>query len=203
MSTARLLPLRGALRASLHLPRTTFPRPSIAPAVFAACALTPPQRRHNTIPSHPSAPASNPTPTKQYTFDDVRPSLPPCSSPSLQPPPPTNSPLQIKSLSTSPTPTRILIDVREPHEYTAGHIPTALNVPIASQPDGLFLPADEFATRFGFEKPKHDDEVVFYCKAGVRSAAAAGIARQAGWGRVGEYKGSWGEWERKGGERAS
>jgi rhodanese-related sulfurtransferase len=44
-------------------------------------------------------------------------------------------------------------------------------------------------------------EVVFYCKAGVRSRAAARLAR--GWEgegvRVGEYKGSWVEWVGRGG----
>jgi rhodanese-related sulfurtransferase len=34
--------------------------------------------------------------------------------------------------------------------------------------------------RFGFAKPPKGKEVVFFCKAGVRSSAAAGIARQAG-----------------------
>ena len=50
-------------------------------------------------------------------------------------------------------------------------------------------------------KPKSDTEVIFYCKAGVRSRAAAGMAREAGYERVGEYPGSWMDWERKGGER--
>jgi rhodanese-related sulfurtransferase len=42
---------------------------------------------------------------------------------------------------------------------------------------------------------------VFFCKAGVRSKAAAELARQAGWGKTGEYKGSWLDWEGKGGEK--
>lgn len=41
---------------------------------------------------------------------------------------------------------------------------------------------------------------MFYCKAGVRSRAAAGLARQGGWKRVGEYSGSWLDWEKRGGE---
>jgi rhodanese-related sulfurtransferase len=40
---------------------------------------------------------------------------------------------------------------------------------------------------------------VFYCKAGVRSRAAAELARQAGWEKVGEYPGSWLDWEKNGG----
>ncbi|KAF2817440.1 Rhodanese-like protein [Mytilinidion resinicola] len=94
----------------------------------------------------------------------------------------------------------VLIDVREPPEFAAGAIPTALNLPISSQPDALFLPPDEFEDRFGFQKPDIGKEVVFYCKAGVRSAAAAQLARQGGWERVGEYRGSWLDWERRGGK---
>lgn len=41
---------------------------------------------------------------------------------------------------------------------------------------------------------------MFYCKAGVRSAAAAQLARQVGFERVGEYQGSWLDWEKKGGK---
>ena len=111
-----------------------------------------------------------------------------------------NGELQIRSLSTSPSPDRILIDVREPAELKAtGRIPGAQNMPIKSSPDGLFLPAEDFEDKFGFPKPKVRDEVIFYCKAGVRSRTAAGLARMGGWEKVGEYPGSWDEWEGKGG----
>lgn len=93
----------------------------------------------------------------------------------------------------------MLIDVREPHEYAEGFIPTALNVPIQSQPDALFLSPEEFEDRFGFAKPSTDKHVVFYCKAGVRSRAAAQLARQNGYEEVGEYPGSWMDWVKKGG----
>ncbi|KAF1996642.1 Rhodanese-like protein, partial [Amniculicola lignicola CBS 123094] len=94
----------------------------------------------------------------------------------------------------------LLIDVREPHEHAAAHIPTSLNIPITSQPDALLLPAEDFLDRFGFEKPALDADVVFYCKAGVRSRAAARIARVGGYEKVGEYPGSFLEWEGMGGE---
>lgn len=62
------------------------------------------------------------------------------------------------------------------------------------------MPAHEFEDKFGFEKPTADQELVFYCKAGVRSSAAAGLARQVGYQKVGEYRGSWLEWTKKGGK---
>lgn len=89
--------------------------------------------------------------------------------------------------------------MREPHEYEANTIPTAINIPIASQPDALLLPAEDFQDAFGFAKPPAAKEIVMFCKAGVRSAAAASIARQAGYQNVGEYKGSWNDWVAKGG----
>ncbi|PKY04320.1 Rhodanese-like protein [Aspergillus campestris IBT 28561] len=109
--------------------------------------------------------------------------------------------------SASPTHHPILIDVREPAELTAtGIIPSAVSVPLGSQPDALFLTPEEFETRFGFPKPgmaegESKDPVVFYCKAGVRARTAAQLAVQAGYDadRVGVYEGSWLEWAKKGG----
>lgn len=42
--------------------------------------------------------------------------------------------------------------------------------------------------------------MIFYCKAGVRSRAAAQMAREWKGVRVGEMRGGWVEWEGKGGE---
>jgi rhodanese-related sulfurtransferase len=109
-------------------------------------------------------------------------------------------PPKVKALVEKPDPNRILIDTREPAELQAtGTIPGALNIPITSQPDSFFITAEEFEDRFGFDRPGKDQEVVFYCKAGVRSRAAAELAKQAGWGKVGEYQGSWLDWEKNGG----
>lgn len=112
------------------------------------------------------------------------------------------TPLQVRTHAQDPTPTSpILIDVREPGELrTTGRIPTSVNLPLSSCPDAFFLPADEFEERFGFEKPREGRGVVFYCKAGVRSRAAAALASEGGWGPVGEFPGSWLEWEGRGGE---
>lgn len=109
----------------------------------------------------------------------------------------------MKSLSSNPNPAKnqtMIIDVREPSEYSAGAIPTAINMPIQSQPEGLFLPPDEFRDRFGFDKPDpQHTELVFYCKAGVRSRFAARMAVEQGYASVGEYRGSWDDWVRRSG----
>ncbi|KAI0132768.1 Rhodanese domain protein [Xylariales sp. AK1849] len=104
---------------------------------------------------------------------------------------------EVSGLSADTT----LIDVREPSELSStGKIPGALNIPITTSPDSFHITAEEFEDRFGFERPGPEDEVVFYCKAGVRSRAAAGIAREAGWKNVGEYPGSWVDWSGQGGK---
>lgn len=92
-------------------------------------------------------------------------------------------------------------DVREPEELkSTGHIPHAINIPITSSPESFNITEDEFEYKFGFPRPSKDAEIVFYCKAGVRSRAAAGLARAAGWANVGEYPGSWMDWAAKGGK---
>ncbi|EPE03424.1 rhodanese domain containing protein [Ophiostoma piceae UAMH 11346] len=94
----------------------------------------------------------------------------------------------------------VIIDAREPGELVAtGYIPGAINIPVTSSPDSFFLSEDDFEDRFGFARPAADTEVVFYCKAGVRSRAAAALAKQAGWTNVGEYPGSWLDWAGNGG----
>ncbi|PWY82943.1 Rhodanese-like protein, partial [Aspergillus heteromorphus CBS 117.55] len=133
--------------------------------------------------------SSNSPTFRQWVFEDVHNHLPPLIL--ILPP-------------THP----ILIDVREPAELlSTGTIPSSVNVPLASQPDALFLTADEFETRFGFPKPgvaadEAGREIVFYCKAGVRARAAAQLAVQAGYqaDRVGVYDGSWLDWAAKGGK---
>jgi rhodanese-related sulfurtransferase len=60
-----------------------------------------------------------------------------------------------------------VIDVRDPHEYQAGHVPDATLIPVNSV----------FARRG--ELPK-DGKILFVCKMGSRSALAAEMAAAAG-----------------------
>ncbi|KAF1952305.1 Rhodanese-like protein, partial [Byssothecium circinans] len=105
----------------------------------------------------------------------------------------------VLSILENPSRSTLLIDVREPSEFSENTIPTSINIPVTSQPDALLLEEEEFEDRFGWAKPPKKKEVVFFCKAGVRSSAAAQLAKQAGYENVGEYRGSWLDWERKGG----
>jgi rhodanese-related sulfurtransferase len=60
-----------------------------------------------------------------------------------------------------------IIDVREPHEYQAGHVPGATLLPVNS----VFARKDEL--------PK-DKKILFVCAVGQRSALAAEMAAAAG-----------------------
>jgi pyruvate/2-oxoglutarate dehydrogenase complex dihydrolipoamide dehydrogenase (E3) component/rhodanese-related sulfurtransferase len=62
---------------------------------------------------------------------------------------------------------RLLLDVRTPEEYRAGHIPGAVNIPV-----------DELRSRLN-EAPA-DREIIAYCQVGQRGYLAMRLLRQAG-----------------------
>ncbi len=62
----------------------------------------------------------------------------------------------------------VLVDVREPHEYAAGHIPGSTLNPLQSF-DTDALPA-----------PQPGKRIVFSCRSGRRSITALGLAQAAG-----------------------
>jgi rhodanese-related sulfurtransferase len=75
----------------------------------------------------------------------------------------------------------LLVDVREPHEFAAGHIPGAVNLPLSS-----FDPAEIEA--------EPGQEVVFSCRSGSRTLKAIAAARAAGFPYDAHYRGSMLEW---------
>jgi phage shock protein E len=62
----------------------------------------------------------------------------------------------------------VLVDVRTPEEFAAGHIAGATNVPLQKLPEEAKHLAEE-------HKP-----IVVYCRSGLRSGAARRLLRQAG-----------------------
>ena len=69
---------------------------------------------------------------------------------------------------------RMIIDVREPEEYTRGHVEGSLNIPPAEIMNGAKQLADA---------PK-DTELVLYCNTGSRSNVAKNILGTMGFTNV-------------------
>jgi len=95
-----------------------------------------------------------------------------------------------------------IVDVREPHEYAAGHIPGALSAPAADNltADGRLLPASQLRARFarlGACAPAagngHAPAVGAYCGSGV-TAAHEVLALELAGIPAALYVGSWSGW---------
>ena len=77
----------------------------------------------------------------------------------------------------------LVIDVREPHEWNAGHIEGARHIPLRQLPHNL-------------ESIPRDQDVVLYCHMGSRSAMALEMLRDAGFQRARHLKGGYAAWLR-------
>lgn len=75
----------------------------------------------------------------------------------------------------------LLVDVREPHEFQAGHIPGAVSHPLSTF-DPAALPRRE------------GQRIVFSCAAGVRSAKAVELAEASGLDAREHYRGGFKDW---------
>src|SRR5216110_2374374 len=65
----------------------------------------------------------------------------------------------------------VIVDVREPYEWSAGHIEGSIHIPLAQLPARMN------------ELPR-DRELVILCRVGGRSAVAQQFLRRAGYARV-------------------
>jgi glyoxylase-like metal-dependent hydrolase (beta-lactamase superfamily II)/rhodanese-related sulfurtransferase len=103
---------------------------------------------------------------------------------------PTSSPavreIDLDELRARP-PDAAVVDVREPEEYVAGHVPGAVNLPQA-----------DLATRLD-EVPR-DRPVFVICQGGFRSLRAAQFLSQCGIADVASVKGGTAAWRAAGGE---
>jgi sulfur-carrier protein adenylyltransferase/sulfurtransferase len=87
---------------------------------------------------------------------------------------------------TAIPPGALPVDVREPYEWDAGHIPNARHIPVG-----------DLASRLA-ELPR-DTDLVLYCEAGSRSARALDVLRDAGFARAKHLKGGYLRWMRQSG----
>ena len=80
----------------------------------------------------------------------------------------------------------VVLDVRTPQEYAAGHVPGALNVPHKA-----------LASRLAEVLDFRDREVVLYCERGKRSVMASAVLREAGFTSIRHLQGHMVEWRRQ------
>ena len=98
---------------------------------------------------------------------------------------PEMAPQELVARMTAETPP-VILDVRTPQEYAAGHVPGAINVPHKAM-------ADRLAEMLGFR----DREVVLYCERGKRSEMARAVLLEAGFTSTQLLKGHMVEWRRQ------
>ncbi len=89
--------------------------------------------------------------------------------------------------------TEVLIDVREPDEFAAGHLPGAVNIP-----RGLL----EFRLSASEALQRRDLKVLVYCKTGGRSALAACAMQDMGYLELRSLAGGFDGWVAAGGDVA-
>ncbi len=75
-----------------------------------------------------------------------------------------------------------IVDVRTRREYENGHIPAS-----------VLMPVDDLRGRLGELRP--DEEVVLYCRQGVRSYIAQRILKGHGFSKVLNLSGGWLTWD--------
>lgn len=79
----------------------------------------------------------------------------------------------------------LILDVREPHEWSTGHLPGALHIPLGAL-DGRI------------EELTRDRAVVTYCASGMRSIDASYVLKRNGWDDVQSLAGGIHAWTRAG-----
>ena len=82
---------------------------------------------------------------------------------------------------------KVILDVREPNEFRAGHVPGAVNVP-----RGLL----EF--QVSGKVPDKSTALLVYCKTGGRGALAGQTLQNMGYKNVTNMDGGWVGWEKAG-----
>lgn len=89
----------------------------------------------------------------------------------------------------------ILVDVREPHEWAAGHIPGVLHVPLGQVQAQADVSSDRAnpALTAGQDVP-----IVTYCARGERSLLAADTLQQLGYRNVASMRGGFTDWAKQG-----
>jgi rhodanese-related sulfurtransferase len=84
-------------------------------------------------------------------------------------------------------PDLVLLDVRTPQEFAAGHIPGAINIPY-----------DELPARVRELPAAAQNELVLYCAKGARTEKAIARLREHGYTRLVHLRGDFAQWRASG-----
>jgi phage shock protein E len=99
--------------------------------------------------------------------------------------PPLISPDALLERQAKHDPSLLLLDVRTPAEYAAGHVPGAVNIPY-----------DQLASHLG--AIPRDKDVVLYCHSGRRAGLAAEVLAADGYTRLQHLQGDMQGWQKDG-----
>jgi len=77
----------------------------------------------------------------------------------------------------------VVLDVRTPEEFAAGHLPGAINIPHT-----------ELASRVAELEGSRDNDIVVYCRSGARAATALGVLEKSGFKRLFHLEGDYTRW---------
>ncbi|EPY2274256.1 rhodanese-like domain-containing protein [Clostridium sporogenes] len=83
------------------------------------------------------------------------------------------SPEEIKQITTTPYSTALIIDVRTSKEFSNGHIPKSLNIPMDSFKDTMLSKNIDKNTK-----------IIIYCNTGVRAKNASNLLDKLGFTNV-------------------
>lgn len=102
-----------------------------------------------------------------------------CSSPRV----PSIQPVELKQQMHSLNPP-VILDVRTPREFSKGHVPGAINIPVG-----------ELENRLSELSLHKTGEVVVYCRSGRRTMIAVKVLQDAGFARILKMEGNMPAWE--------
>lgn len=81
----------------------------------------------------------------------------------------------------------VILDVRTPEEFAAGHIPGAINIPY-----------DQLSTRTGELPATKSEEIVVHCQSGKRAGMAEKVLEEDGYTNVRDLSGHFSGWQASG-----
>lgn len=102
--------------------------------------------------------------------------------------------VSVSELEAGLGPDMVLIDVREPDEHAAGHIPGSVNIPRGVL-EAEVAPVPEMGGETAAALADKDRPICLYCRTGGRSALAADALQNMGFTRVTSLAGGFVAWQ--------